>query len=53
MIQLLDVGRNTERRHGVEYSQWVATFQQLVRVSFVECSSDEQDDIVDHIRIAG
>ena len=51
MVQLLNICRDTESGHGVKYTQRMAPLKQLVGVPSVESSSNDEDDIVDHVRI--
>lgn len=53
MIEFFHVRSHAERRHGVKGAERVASFQQLVRVSFMERSRNEENDIVDHVGISG
>ena len=52
VVELCNVGRHTEGRHTLKDAQRVTPLQQLMCVAFVQCSRDQQDDIVDHVRIS-
>lgn len=52
VVQLLNAGSHTQRRKSIEDSERVASFQDFVGISFVECCGDEQHNVVDHVRIA-
>jgi hypothetical protein len=51
VVQLLDVGRDAKHGHGLEPAERVASLKQLSRVPLVQCSGDEQRDVVDHVAV--
>ena len=52
VVELLDVGGDAEGGHGLEAAEGVAPFQQLARVPLVQCASDEEGDVVDHVAVS-
>lgn len=44
-IEFFDVGSDAEGGHSVEHSEWVTSLEQVVGISFVQRSSDKQDDL--------
>lgn len=52
IIELFDVGGNAEDRHGFKPAKGVATFEELPGVPFVECASDEEGNVIDHVAVS-
>lgn len=52
LVELFYGCGNAESRHGIKYAQWVTAVEQFVRVSFVKCAGNEEDNIVNHVRVA-
>ena len=53
MVQFFDICGHTQRGKSIEHSERVASFQKFVGIPLVQCSCDEQHNVVDHVRISG
>ena len=51
VVQFFDIGSHTQRRKSIEHSERVASIQKFVGIAFVQCSGDEQHNVVDHVRV--
>ena len=51
LIQFLNICGHTQCRKSIKNPERVASFQKLVGIAFVECSGDEQHNVVDHVGI--
>jgi hypothetical protein len=51
VVQFLNISSHTQRRKSIKDSERVASLQKLVGIAFVECSSNKQHNVVDHVRI--
>ena len=49
VVQLLDIGSNTECRHGVKHTQRVTPFNEFVRVPLMQSARYEENNVVDHV----
>jgi deoxyribose-phosphate aldolase len=53
VIQFFNIGSHTQRREGIKDSKRVASLQKFVGIAFMQCSGDEQHNVVDHVRVSG
>ncbi|KAI6756259.1 hypothetical protein HG530_011995 [Fusarium avenaceum] len=51
VVQLFDVGSNTENRHSLEPAEGVASLKKLTSIALMERAGDKKGDIVNHVAV--